>query len=159
MALAKQQFFFPFFLFVNSRYVLLGPGYARYDLLLPLNGQSYPIKIAAWVSGGAGKTLSGGYSLHDERRGSSCLSAAGGRGWAPAPEHPSGRASLQQSIPPSAEHSSSRLQIKDYQQYNLGPGPLIAPHALLPKKIFCWERRGLGAAPLKMGLYGNEWRS
>lgn len=93
MALAKQQFFFPFFLFANGRYIVLGPVYA-------LHRQNYLIKMAAWVSGEAGEILSGGHSLHSERRGSSCLSVAGGRGVEPqsqsitGAEHPSGRASL-----------------------------------------------------------------
>lgn len=138
MALAKQQFFFPFFLFANSRYILPGPVYASYDLLSPLSGQSYPIKITVWDLGRAEETLSVGYSLHSECRGSSCLSVAGGMGRAPASEHRWRRASLRQSIPPSAESSSSsRLQIKDYQQYNRGPGLLITPHTLLPKRMFC----------------------
>lgn len=93
MALAKQQFFFPFFLFANGRYIVLGPVYT-------LHRQNYLIKMAAWVSGEAGEILSGGHSLHSECRGSSCLSVAGGRGVEPqsqsitGAEHPSGRASL-----------------------------------------------------------------
>lgn len=99
MALAKQHFFFPFFLFANGRYIVLGPVYASYDLS-PLHRQNYLIKMAAWVSGEAGEILSGGHSLHSERRGSSCLSVAGGRGVEPqsqsiaGAEHPLGRASL-----------------------------------------------------------------
>lgn len=121
MALAKQQFFFPFFLFANSRYILPGPVYASYDLLSPLSWQSYPIKITVWDLGRAEETLSVGYSLHSECRGSSCLC---GR-WNGS--SPSLRASLAQSIPP-AEHPSFRWEQQQQQAANKGL-PTIQPGA------------------------------
>lgn len=102
MALGKQQFFFPFFLFANSRYILLGSLYTSYDLLSPLNGQSYPIKITVWVLGGAGKTLFRG--IQSALRAQGELLPFCGR-WKRS--SPSPRASLWQSTPP-AEHPSFR---------------------------------------------------
>lgn len=99
MALAKRQSCFPFFLFANGRYMVLGPVYASYDLS-PSHRQDYLIRMTAWVSGEAGEILSRGHSQHSECRGSSCLFVAGGRGVEPqsqsiaGAEHPSGRASL-----------------------------------------------------------------
>lgn len=141
MVLGKQQFFFPFFLFANSRYILLGSLYTSYDLLSPLNGQSYPIKITVWVLGGAGKTLSGAYSLHSERRGSSCLCVAGGRGQAPAPEHPSGRAPLRQNILPSAE-LQQWVANKRLWTIQPGAGPLNYPsHPPAKKNPLLWKEK------------------
>lgn len=158
MALGKQQFFFPFFLFANSRYILLGSLYTSYDLLSPLNGQSYPIKI---IQCGFWEEQEKPFQGHTV-----CIQSAGGALaflWQveevkpqpqsiPLAEHPSGRTSF---LPLS---SSSGLQIKDCGQYSQGLGPLITPHTLLPKRILCCESRVLGAAPLKMGLYRNEGR-
>lgn len=152
MALGKQQFFFPFFLFVNSRHILWGPVYASYDLLSPLNGQSYLIKITAWVWGGGGEALSRAHSLPSERTGSFCLSLAGGRGQTPIPEHPSSTASLQHSIPPSAEHSSSGLQIKDYRQYNRGARPLNYPSRPPAKKNILLRKERIRCCSAKDGI-------
>ena len=100
MALAKQQFFFPFFLFENGRYILLGPVYASYDFLLPLNGQSYLIKITARFLGGAGDTVSKGTQSALRARGGLLPFCGRWKGSSPSP-----RSSLGQSIPP-AEHPS-----------------------------------------------------
>jgi len=103
MALAKQQFFFPFFLFVNSRYILPGPVYVSYDLS-PLNGQ-LPDSDDSMVFGRSRRDSLQGIQSALQAQGELLPFCGRWKGSSPTP-----RASLGQSIP-LAEHPSfhSRL--------------------------------------------------